>query len=94
MAHKTYSQEQFMLRFYKLSVSFYIPVPDPLKGPKGSIIKHKNSTALDSVNKSVFFTHFLQNNIPYLGTNMLFLHKYTIAFFVKDSKFFDLKAFF
>ena len=90
MAHKTYSQEQFMVRFYKLSVSFYIPVPST---PKGSIIKHKNFTTLDSINKSVFFTHFLQNNIPYLGTNMLFLHKYTIAFFVKDSKFFDLKAF-
>jgi hypothetical protein len=91
MAHKTYSQEQFLVRFYKLSVSFYIPVSGT---PKGSMVKNKNFTILDSVNKSVFFAHFLLNNMPHLGTNMLFLHKYTIAFFVKDPKFFALEAFF
>ena len=87
MAHKTYSQEQFMIRFYKLSVSFYIPVT-----PRGDLknIGLNQHMLINSINKSVFFAHFLKRSIPYLGTNMIFLHKYTIIFSTTDPRFFNL----
>ena len=86
MAHKTYSQEQFMVRFYKLSVSFYIPVFSKNTEPDKPML-------LNSVNKSIFFAHFLKRSIPYLGTNMIFLHKYTITFSTVDPTFFNLLIF-
>jgi hypothetical protein len=33
---------------------------------------------------------FLKRNTPFLGTNMLFLHRYTISFHSQDSFFFSL----
>jgi hypothetical protein len=75
MAHKTYSQEQFMVRFYKFSISFYIKILD-------------RSSIIDSLNKSVFLIHFLKDQKPYISTNMLFLHKYTVTFYSKDVRHF------
>jgi hypothetical protein len=34
MAHKTHSQEQFMIRFYKFSITFYTNTPTSYSGPK------------------------------------------------------------
>ena len=82
MAHKTYSQEQFLVRFYKLSVTFNTILP---------ISNTPKFNFLDNINKSFLFVHFLRKNIPYLGTNMLFLHKYTIIFYTADPGFFNLQ---
>ena len=91
MAHKTYSQEQFMVRFYNFSISFRIPLNTLY------FSKNDQTTAIpvvtDSVNKSIFISHFLKSNIPFLGTNMLFLHKYNITFYSVDSNFFTLSSY-
>lgn len=79
MAHKTFSQEQFMIRYYKLSLSFKIKI--------SSLLKPNN------INKIVFFSNMLQNNIPFVGTNMLFLHRYSILFYSHDYKFFSFFKF-
>ena len=79
MAHKTFSQEQFMIRYYKLSLSFKIKVSSPLQP--------------NNINKIIFFSNMLQNNIPFVGTNMLFLHRYSILFYSRDYKFFSFFKF-
>ena len=79
MAHKTYSQEQFMVRFYKFSISFYTKISD-------------RTCVIDSLNKSAFLIHFLKSQKPYISTNMLFLHKYTIIFYSRDIKYFTFAA--
>ena len=78
MAHKTYSQEQFMIRFYNFSITFY------------SDCSGGNSEALNSINKSIYFTHLLKGAVPFIGTNMLFISKYSLIFNAKDSLFFSL----
>jgi hypothetical protein len=81
MAHKTYSQEQFMIRFYNFSITFH---SDYVGGGYGS---------LNSVNKSSYFASFLKRAIPVTGTNMLFVSKYSLVFGSKDSSFFSLAGF-
>ena len=88
MAHKTYSQEQFMVRFYNFSISFNIPT-------NPSYFNHKDTTfgttiAPNNVSKSIFMSHLLRINTPFLGTNMLFLHRYNITFYSIDLDFFKL----
>jgi hypothetical protein len=80
MAHKTYSQEQFMIRFYKFSISFHTNLSIP-----GCI-----NSGIPGVNSSLFFSSFLRQNMPILGTNMLILHKYTTFFYSLDKDFFSL----
>lgn len=75
MAHKTYSQEQYMLRYYTLSVSFFT-----------------NKSKLNSIktlNDSIYF--FLKFNLlfPYIGTNLLILHKYKFSYKSSDKNFFS-----
>lgn len=79
MAHKTFSQEQFMVRYYKLSLSFKIEMPLTLQP--------------NNINKIIFFSNMLRNNIPFVGTNMLFLHKYSVLFSSHDYKFFSFFKF-
>ena len=78
MAHRSYSQEQFMIRFYSLSITFYT---------KLSI----NQVDLDnlSVNESFYLANILKKGTPYTGTNMLFLRKYCVFFESKDLYFFS-----
>jgi hypothetical protein len=78
MAHRSYSQEQFMIRFYMLSITFHT---------KFSI--EKNELSNFSVNKSFYFANVLKKNTPYAGTNMLFLQKYCIFFDSRDINFFS-----
>ena len=80
MAHKTYSQEQFMIRFYKFSISFHTNLSVP-----GCI-----NSSIPSVNSSLFFASFLRQNMPIIGTNMLILHKYATFFYSLDKDFFSL----
>lgn len=79
MAHKTFSQEQFMIRYYKLSLSFKIKI--------SSFLQPNN------INKIIFFSNMLQKNIPFVGTNMLFLHRYSILFYSHDYRFFSFFKF-
>ena len=81
MAHKTYSQEQFMVRFYNFSITFH---SDYVGGHRGT---------LDSVNKSSYFASFLRKAVPFTGTNMLFVSKYRLVFGSKDNSFFSLNCF-
>lgn len=78
MAHRSYSQEQFMIRFYMLSITFYT---------KLSI--EKNGLNNFNINKSFYFANILKVNTPYTGTNMLFLQKYCIFFDSMDINFFS-----
>lgn len=79
MAHKTYSQEQFMVRFYKFSISFYT-----------KILNTSTGGTINSINCCVFLVHFFKKRKPYMSTNMLFLHKYTIIFYSRAAKHFTL----
>jgi hypothetical protein len=86
MAHKTYSQEQFMIRSYKFSISFYTLLNlNTNETPESEL-----ELRLNAINKSIFFIYFLKSNAPIISTNMLFLHKYTIFFKSNDIKYFSL----
>ena len=91
MAHKTYSQEQFMVRFYNFSISFSIPLNvHHLKKRKNTKGVDMTVVAINDINKSIFISHFLRRNIPFIGTNMLFLHRYNVTFYSADDNFFTL----
>ena len=75
MAHKTYSQEQFMLRYYNLSVSF--------------TLSKAGLKPLRTLQDSVYFSLLTKSALPNMSTNMLFLHKYYFNFSAKDRIFFS-----
>lgn len=81
MAHKTFSQEQFMVRYYSLSLSFYtkhalgVPVSGSSRSPS-------------SVQGSLYYALLLARLMPQLTTNMLFLKKYQISFSSSDEAYF------
>mgnify|MGYP000037952484 FL=1 len=77
MAHKTFSQEQFTIRFYSLQVSF-VTSYDPM------------AAALNSLNKSLLLATFLRVNMPILETNLFFLKKLTFNIRSSDPLFFKL----
>ena len=71
MAHKTFSQEQFAISYYTLSISFVIKLPNT------KLNKHKNSNAKNliypvrGINNSVYLALYLLKSMPYFSTNML-----------------------
>ena len=67
-----------MIRFYNFSITFY------------SDCSGRNNEALNSINKSIYFTHLLKGAVPFIGTNMLFISKYSLIFNAKDNLFFSL----
>jgi ribosomal protein S10 len=69
MAHKTFSQEQFFCKNYKLSISF------------NSKVGSTNSLNLMHINNSLYFTTFFFNQMPSIGTNMLLIQRITLRFF-------------
>ena len=79
MAHKTYSQEQFMLRYYNLSISFDLSKPGlkPLK----------------TLQDSIYFSLKTRDVLPSVSTNMLFLHKYSFNYLATDKSFFSFFEF-
>ena len=81
IAHKTFSQEQFMIRYYNISVSF-----------KPSNEERKNKT-LSSVNKALYAANFIRSNLPFLGTNMLFLKKINYMYNSTDENFYSYYIF-
>jgi hypothetical protein len=76
MAHKTFSQEQFGVRYYSFSVSFLVCFGDVVGLP------------IVSAQESNYYALLLLNSIPYFSTNMLILQKYSLLFNVCDSNFY------
>ena len=78
MAHKTFSQEQFICKNYKLSISFTSKISDD------------NLTSLVHVNSSLYFVAFFFQQMPSISTNMLLVQRLTLRFFSRDTRFFSL----
>jgi hypothetical protein len=74
MAHKTFSQEQYMFRFYNLSISF----------------KVNSCESLYSVNKSLYFALSQRRFHAFYGTNLFFLKRFALLVSAVDRKFLQL----
>ena len=73
MAHKTFSQEQFLFKFYSLSISFS---------------SAQNANALSkNANASIYIILLLRNSIPSFSTNLLFLKSLKLTLSASDTKF-------
>ena len=66
MAHKTFSQEQFIVRYYSMSLSFF------------TTTHYNKFTANAKTNSTSYYILWLLGAMPSISTNMLFLTKYTI----------------
>jgi len=75
MAHKTFSQEQYVLKFFNLNVSF----------------KVQSQAGANSVNKSLYVAHLIRNSFIFFETNLFFLQRAVVTLPAKDSPFFKLK---
>jgi hypothetical protein len=82
MAHKTFSQEQFMIRFYYLSITF-----TPLRHIETDFY------FTNGVNESLYYFLWLIRSVPAFSTNMFWLHHYVILFQSKDFKYFSFYHF-
>ena len=59
MAHKTFSQEQYMIRYYVMSISFIVPL--------GGMIEYP----IRDVNSSIYYALLTLKGMPYFSTNLL-----------------------
>jgi ribosomal protein S10 len=76
LAHKTFSQEQFLNRYYKISVSFKPNFSDSVN-------------SINSVNGSIYASICIRNNIPLISTNLLFLKKMSYSYTSNDIKYYS-----
>lgn len=92
MAHKTFSQEQFMVRYYKLNLTFQTSVPSNFLGEALQVrdTPSKRQDCLLSLNEAIYFTFWLRSRTPILSTNMLMLHSYRLYFLSQDPTYFLL----
>ena len=79
MAHKTYSQEQFLLKYNRMSVSFFSEM-DFVICPS-------------SVYNSLFFAKFILSNAAQPSTNMLLIKKIRISYLSHDNSYFSFYKF-
>jgi len=77
MAHKTFSQEQYWLRFYKLQINFTVARSD--------------ISTLGSVNSSFYVLLLLRSSLPLLETNLMLLKCFSFQIPATDQLFFKLK---
>jgi hypothetical protein len=77
MAHKTFSQEQFVIKSYSLQISF-----------TSRYNLSKNS--INSLNKSVLVATSLRKFVPFLETNLFFLKKITFHVHSSDRAYLKL----
>jgi hypothetical protein len=77
MAHKTFSQEQYMIRYYVMSISFIIPLNRTTKYPIGGI------------NSSLYYALTILAGLPHFSTNLLWVKSYSLTYLTHDSKFFS-----
>ena len=89
MAHKTFSQEQYMIRYYFLSISFYTPLVDLATTSHST----RKSSPLKTVNNSLYFLLFILRTLPCISTNLLLLKRYTIKFSASDTTYFSFYEF-
>ena len=75
IGQKTFSQEQFLIRYYNISISFK------------PYVKENKNYLLNSVNESLYLSQFVRWNIPFISTNILFLKKISYSYNSYD-KFF------
>jgi hypothetical protein len=73
MAHKTFSQEQFVAKSYSLSISFNNTF--------------REQSTINSVNNSLYVALYLRNTYLPTETNLLFLKKLRMSLTCKDSKY-------
>ena len=67
MAHKTFSQEQYMIRFYKLSIAFNVNFSSFIEREE----ENRNTVyPLGSVNNAIYYSLFLFKSAPVFSTNM------------------------
>ena len=76
MAHKTFSQEQFLFKKYVLTISFAHTNP--------------STASIQNINTSVFIALLLRAETPFFNTNLLFLKRFTTSLNSSDPKFFTL----
>jgi hypothetical protein len=81
MAHKTFSQEQFLYKKYQLSVSFSSQLTS--SGGVGTL-------TVCSVGSSTFFLDFILRSMPYISTNLFLIQRYTVIYYSTDPTFFNL----
>ena len=81
MAHKTFSQEQYMIRYYVMSISFSIPI--------GNIVCYP----IVGVNSSIYYALLTLKGLPYFSTNLLWLKRYSLTYLTSDVKFFSYYQF-
>jgi len=76
IAHKTFSQEQFLFKKYTLTISF----------------SHTHSFVnnIQNINTSIFMILLLRAETPFFNTNLLFLKRFNVQLSTCDSTFFSL----
>lgn len=78
MAHKTFSQEQYVFKFYQLNVSY-----------KNEFNYYG---VINSINKSVFLSLNLRLAAIPFETNLLFLKKFRFSFVASDKIYMNLNT--
>ena len=79
MAHKTFSQEQYLFRYFSLTISYYVQLSQFDSG--------KSMT----LNESLYLISMLKSSSFFCETNLFLLQKYTVQFASRDSYFLTLK---
>jgi len=82
MAHKTFSQEQFFFKNYRLSISFTSFIP--------YYTTYTTSVGIMSIFNSLYLINFFFIHAPCISTNMFFLQRYSLNFHGADSKYFNV----
>jgi hypothetical protein len=75
MAHKNWSKEQYLFKFYKIKISF------------NSFFDEENF--LINADSTFLFLILNKKNFPILESNLLFLKFFNLLFFFKDQNYFN-----
>ena len=76
MAHKTFSQEQFIFKHYTIVVSFKVLI--------------SGLHTLKNINDILFLILSIRNNIPFFNTNLLFLKRINFSFLSSNTTFLQI----
>lgn len=74
MAHKTFSQEQFLVKSYQLGISFNS--------------NYRKKSTISGVNSTLFFALYLRSDQTPFESNLFFLQRLRFSFTGKDAHFF------
>lgn len=73
MAHKTFSQEQFLFKYFNLTLVFYL----------NNFKQYKQL----NINQSIKYYFLQKKKLKYISTNLFFLHRIVVITPVKDKSF-------